>query len=359
MRNMVAYEPVYAEHISDSGLCATCHTLFTPTVDDEGNVEGEFPEQSPYLEWENSDYADGASDATSCQQCHMPEAEGSVVISNMPMRRMLDPRSPFSQHHFVGANTYMLGLLSAQVNHLRLTASTALLWDTWLRTTTQLHTQTANLSIVDAQIVEGLLTVVLQVDNKAGHKLPTSFPSRRVWIHVGVADGSGQTVFDSGWPQPDGSIIGCDADIDPTGYEPHYEVISSPNQVQIYEPIMQNSDGQVTYTLLRAASYVKDNRLLPRGFDKTGSSEAIAVRGEARSDADFGSGSDRVTYQISVQGHPGPFTLAVDLLYQTLSYRFAQDLAQDGTSLVERFMQQYEASDKRPVVLASLQDTVR
>lgn len=41
---------------SGSGNCATCHTLFTPYVDNEGNVAGEAPEQTPYLEWKNSIY---------------------------------------------------------------------------------------------------------------------------------------------------------------------------------------------------------------------------------------------------------------------------------------------------------------
>ena len=52
----------------------------------------------------------------------------------------------------------------------------------------------------------------------------------------------------------DGSIEGADTDDDFNHYEPHYDVITEPGQVQIYEAIMQNSDGDVTHTLLRAAS---------------------------------------------------------------------------------------------------------
>ena len=63
-----------------------------------------------------------------------------------------------------------------------------------------------------------------------------------------------------------GRFTGNDNDGNPAQYEPHYAVLSQPDQVQIYEGIIVNSDGQVTTTLLRAASYIKDNRLLPAGF---------------------------------------------------------------------------------------------
>jgi hypothetical protein len=122
---------------------------------------------------------------------------------------------------------------------------------------------------------------------------------------------------------------------------------------------MVDSDGEVTYTLLRAASYAKDNRLLPRGFDKGAAGEDIAVRGAAAPDDDFVGGSDTVTYQVDVQGASGPFSLTATLLYQTLSYRFAQDLAQTDSPLVDRFMGYYRESDRRPAVLATARETIR
>ena len=62
--------------------------------------------------------------------------------------------------------------------------------------------------------------------------------------------------------------VGVDADADRATFEPHYDLITSPDQVQVYEAIMGNNLNEVTYTLLRGADYLKDNRLLPQGFDK-------------------------------------------------------------------------------------------
>ena len=69
--------PVMGEQVTQSALCATCHTVITPFVDEDGNVQGTFPEQTPFLEWLNSDY----SDDTACQSCHMPQADGQRADS--------------------------------------------------------------------------------------------------------------------------------------------------------------------------------------------------------------------------------------------------------------------------------------
>ena len=111
------------------------------------------------------------------------------------------------------------------------------------------------------------------MENLGGHKLPTAYPSRRAWIHVSVRDRNHRTVFESGALNPDGSIQGNDNDCDPARFEPHYDEIDS-QQVEIYESIMKDHAGHVTTGLLSAIGYVKDNRLLPRGFNK-GTAEKI------------------------------------------------------------------------------------
>ena len=357
MRSMSGFIPEQARQISDPGLCATCHTLYTPVLDAAGEVVGQFPEQVVYLEWGHSAYGDGADQQTTCQQCHMPAAEGAVVISNRPRMGMLQPRRPFSQHHFVGGNAFMSGILASFVEELALTTSTARLADTLQRTVDQLEGMTARLTILNAVVEDDVLVIELMMENLAGHKLPGGFPSRRAWVHMIVSDGEGRVVFESGQPQPEGRIAGNDADEDDTRYEPHHEVIRSSDQVQVYEAVMGDVEGRVTHTLLRAARYLKDSRLLPRGFDKATAREDFAVQGNALSDEDFVGGSDSIVLEIGVAERSGPFTILVELLYQSVSYPFAQDLLTDDTTLVNRFERYYYAVDQDPIRLASARRT--
>ncbi len=117
-------------------------------------------------------------------------------------------------------------------------------------------------------------------------------------------------------------------------------------------------DIQVTYTLLRAFSYAKDNRLLPAGFEKGSAVEDIAVYGDAAADANFVGGSDQVAYEINVASAKGRLNITVELLYQTLSYPFVTDLAKTNTDLVTRFMGLYVPADNVPVVLGRAQTSV-
>jgi hypothetical protein len=335
MRNMAGFTPAYSSHIKTSELCATCHTLFTPTVDASGNVVGEFPEQTPYLEWKHSVYGSGGNLGKSCEKCHMPEARGSVVISNRPRR--LAPRSPFSKHFFVGGNAFMLTILKAHLSELEVTASKDQLDLTRKRTTNQLTQQTAEIAIETVRTRNTRLEVELRIRNKAGHKFPTGFPSRRAWIHFIARDAGGKVMLESGGFTPSGSIMGNRADSDSKGYERHYDIIDGSDKVQIYEGIMKNPGGAITYTLLEAGDFIKDNRLLPKGFHKDRADPLIAVKGSAANDEDFIDGSDFITYLVETSGFQPPYTLTAELLFQTVSYRFLRDLFNDekGNVIVE------------------------
>jgi hypothetical protein len=122
---------------------------------------------------------------------------------------------------------------------------------------------------------------------------------------------------------------------------------------------MQDLDERVTYTLLEAADYLKDNRLLPRGFDKETADDDFRTKGLAAADDNFRGGGDQLTYQISVGGHPGPFEVSAELLYQSISHGFVRDIRQYDTDLVKDFLGYYDETDKMPLVVAAAELTVQ
>jgi hypothetical protein len=345
MQDVSGYLPVRGPHTTQSELCATCHTLYTPYVDADGEVAGEFPEQVPYLEWQHSDYAQ----TKACQDCHMPPAEGAVRLASVGGG---PPRSPFAQHLFIGGNTYVLELLWTFGEERAVTASSEDFQKKINQTLEQLQRRTATVTVEEAQVANSRLTMVVAIESQVGHKLPTGFPARRVWLHVTVKDAADSVIFESGAAKPDGSIVGNENDLDPTTYEEHYEEIVSPDQVQIYEAILENVEGAITTGLLEAKGYRKDNRLLPAGFDKGTADDDVGVYGGAAADEDFEGGGDRIRYAIDLTDAPAPVTVNVELLYQSIGMRWAENLRRRDAPEIASFLRSYEAVPNEPVVVA-------
>jgi hypothetical protein len=306
------------DHIRDSRVCATCHTLYTEARGPGGKVIGELPEQMPYLEWLNSDYRDKQS----CQHCHMPEVQEPAPIAKV----LGVPRQGLHQHTFVGGDFFMLGMLNRYRAELSVSALPNELNAAREGTIAFLQARTACIRVDSVDISEGRLLATVSVENLTGHKFPTAFPSRRGWLHFVVRDRNRRTIFESGALNSDGSIQGNDNDADPTRFEPHYAEIASRGQVEIYEPILGDSSSHVTTGLLTATGYLKDNRLLPRGFNKKNANKDIAVQGEAANDPAFADGGSRVRYTVPLAGAQGPYEVSVELWYQPIGFRWAQNL---------------------------------
>lgn len=347
MQATSGFIPQKSEHLSRAALCGSCHTLYTPYVDSSGNILGEFPEQMPFFEWYYSDFRRSQT----CQDCHMPEVDGGVRISNLS--RTL--RSPFSKHSFVGGNAFMLHILDTFGDELGVTASSEDFEAAIDRTVEQLRNHTAEIEVENVQLLGNRVLVDILLTNLAGHKFPTAFPSRRAWIHVVLRDADGEVVFESGAYSEDGSITGNDNDEDPEQYEIHYDGIVQSDQVQIYEAVLRDSGNAVTTRLLQAAGYLKDNRLLPAGFEKGAPYEDIAVRGRAREDVNFLDGGDQIQYAMSLGSAPRPYTFKVELLYQAIGFRWAQNLRGGEGSEIERFNRYYDSTPNLPVVIDSVE----
>jgi hypothetical protein len=332
MQSASGFVPRSASHLKESELCATCHTLFTEALDAQGRVVGELPEQMPYPEWLASAYRD----TRSCQDCHMPALTEDSPISSV----LGQPRPNFSQHVFRGGNAFMLTILNKYRGELGVEALPQEL-DAAIRRTRQfLGSDTATVTIDSPRRSGDRLEFDLDVRSMTGHKLPTAYPSRRVWLHVTVSDAAGSVLFESGAVRPDGSIVGNANDSDPLAFEPHYNEITRADQVQIYEPILVDSEDRLTTGLLYGVRYIKDNRLLPDGFDKRSVSDDIAVRGEAMADDDFMAGGDRVRYRLQIDTD-ADLSVHAELLYQSIGFRWANNLADYSSAETDRFVGYY------------------
>jgi hypothetical protein len=301
--------PEYGKQILDAALCGSCHTVITPTLDANGKQTGEFVEQAPYLEWKASDYA--KSNIT-CQSCHVPvleDAGGNKVgqyIAHSPHDWFFPrtrPRTPFGQHLFLGGNVQMMRVMGGEL------AASAERTEGFLR---------GGLTMEATGRMEGeRIALAVELKNKTGHKLPTGFPSRRMWVHVEVRDAAGAVVFASGgWDRRTGELTGASA------RQPHRDVITRGHEVAIYEAEMQTPDGRPTISLMRASGYGKDNRLLPLGFRATPEIAPVGVKG----DPDFVAGGDRVRYSIAAASRKGPFRVTVETLFQSVAPRHAEGL---------------------------------
>jgi hypothetical protein len=280
----------------------------------------------------------------------MPPAEGAAPISNITPENLYEP---FARHTFTGGNVFMLNLFGQFSDELGIPESTAPLDQSNQRTEDFLQNQSAALAISAVEQMDDTLSFEVAIEVLTGHKFPTSFPSRRAWLHVIVSDAQGKVIFESGGYEDTGEIFGNENDENPLGFEPHYELISAPDQVQIYEPIMKDVSGEVTTFQMLAAGYLKDNRLLPDGFDKQNPPSVSAVIGEALQDSTFTGGSDSITYQVQTNGAKGPFTVEVELLYQSVSYRWAQNLLDSQTEEAKTFGRMLEKTGNIPVMIAS------
>jgi hypothetical protein len=295
----------------------------------------------------------------------MPVVEGETAIAGV----MGQPRKAVSRHVFRGGNFFMPRILQRYRAELGVVALPQELDATSRRTVEHLASSSAVLALERAEVSGNRLVADLRIESLAGHKLPTAYPSRRAWVHFTVLDADGEVVFESGAPNPDGSIAGNDNDADPSRYEPHYTEISRPEQVQIYESILADPDGEVTTGLLTAVRYAKDNRILPLGFDKATAGEDIAVHGEATDDPDFTAGGDRIRYTVDltrVGPSPGPLTpltqfiVKAELWYQPIAYRWAQNLARQPAMETDRFVRYYDSlAGASGTVLASAEVTVK
>lgn len=173
----------------------------------------------------------------------MPALDSAQYIAHRPPGGAFpptSPRSPFARHLFAGGNALVPAVLGnvEMESRARQQLGRALKLD------------------VTARREKGVAIVDVVVTNLTGHKLPTAFPSRQMWIHLQARDNTGKVVFESGGLDPaSGAFAG--------GPEP-----------VVFEAVYSDAQGRATVSLLEAARYRKDTRIPPAGFRASRLAEA-------------------------------------------------------------------------------------
>ncbi|MCA9215405.1 MAG: hypothetical protein KDB27_20210 [Planctomycetales bacterium] len=376
MYRHTGYVPTESPHVRKSALCASCHTLFTHALNSDGTATGHtLLEQGPYVEWQNSHYNDEVPSpgehAASCQDCHMPTADldGNPIKTRIARNPHgfdfppLRPREPFGRHGFLGANTLMLSILRDSVGAADSTQQVAKFNTSIEQSRKFLQEKTASITISNATLKDRQLEIDVLVTNFAGHKLPTAYPSRRVWIRLCVEDANGETVFVSGDYDDRGRIVDDQKQLLPFEQaggpqSAHQTEIRKSTQVQIYESVMADSHGETSYSLLRAAQYQKDNRLLPAGWRSDHKRGQVTSPAGTNDDDNFMAGSDSVRYVVDTANRLSPFQITASVCYQTLGARYIAELLKSDVAEIEYFRKLYDAADPKPEKLAEAKKIV-
>ena len=349
MQLYTGYTPVYSPHISDSKLCASCHTLITSTADLNGNLTGgKYVEQATYHEYKNSIYS---QNNTSCQNCHMARISDPIMIANGYLS--LTPRTPFNQHSFAGANSFMLKLMKANKNALGLDLPDYKFDTTLIATDRMLKEKSVDLTLHFDSVANDSAYFRVKLVNKAGHKFPSGYPSRRAVLQFVIKDSSNDTIFKSGIFHSDFSVAG-----EQPAFEPHHNIINQSGVSQIYEIVMGDVNGNYTSVLERGAFSLKDNRLTPTGFSTQHPSyDTVQISADALADPDFnkisgieGSGTDEVHFHVPVAGINGSINATAKIIYQTLPPKFVQEMFSLSSAPIDDFKNMFNAADKTPVI---------
>ena len=344
MQNSLGITPKFGKQTLDSDLCGSCHNILLPQVDNDGNIVGASFEQTTHLEWVNSVFAPGEPEFLSCQNCHMPthyKGEqlkfkiANIESNDLPPTTnrlpdeeiMVTERDVFTRHSLNGLNIFINEMFQQfpvllgfrQIDYMTgtaivpplITGRNAMI-ETALNDTASIEIENININ------PDGSLEADIKIINKVGHYLPSGVGFRRVFIEFLVRDADNNILWASGRTNGIGAILNGTTDevleseqpvvFPDTPFQPHYQVIDSEDQVQIYQELIKDSEGVLTTSFLRRIEDVKDNRLRPKGYDpeffNTFSSPFIQAlsetHGEAANDPYYTNpqltGADTITY---------------------------------------------------------------
>jgi len=169
-----------------------------------------------------------------------------------------------------------------------------------------------------------------------------------------VLDSIGDTLFSSGTWDSNFELTGHDLN-----FEPHYDVINQGNQVQVYEMVFADVNGDKTTVLERGASLLKDNRIPPLGFTSGHISyDTAKIAGMALIDPNFntvnnieGSGKDFIQYHVGLSNYLGNLNTICKVFYQAAPPAWMTPMFSFNSVEIDRFKDMFDTADRTPVLM--------
>jgi hypothetical protein len=268
---------------------------------------------------------------------------------------ILETRTFYARHQLLGINLFALEMFDQFRTDLGLYATDVLLPDPLYKTyngqrnavdgaVTQAQTSTAQVSIESVDQGAGLLQADVLIQNLAGHNLPSGVSFRRAFLDFQVLDAKYNVLWESGGTNASGVITNTAGQplvtefFSPTQqtYQPHFwtgNPITSDQQVQIYEEMIRDPQGQLTTSFLSLDDKIKDNRIQPQGRSSSGPNAAITAPVGTGADANYqnGCGCSVVRYQIPLTTIPNAATVQATLYYQSIPPYYLRQRSEDAS----------------------------
>lgn len=410
MEHTLGYTPRESNVVKTGALCGTCHSVVLPIFRRDGSqvmMKNGKPkmdfEQATYPEWLNSVYQNETGspvygEVRTCQSCHMPskldgkpisfrianieDSDYPFTTNRLPDAEIeLEERTPFARHTLVGMNQFVMNMFRQFSPILGNSLTDAMApgdarnpMDTAIEASQKLATEeTARLTVTSLRKTAEHIEAGVNVANLAGHKLPTGVGFRRAFLEFQVLDANGRVLWVSGRTNSTGVILGGDGKplftefFDaghgngtlPQKYQKHWQVIDTPDHVQIYEEIELDPEGFITTSFLSRETTIKDNRLLPRGYRTDGPFHEDTFPHGTEADPDYWTnsarGADQLVYRIPMTAAlRDAASVKIRLHYQATPPYYLQDRfdlaakAAPGTDIKETERLYYIASRLDP-----------
>ncbi len=324
--------PTWATHVQRSELCATCHTLFTTALDAAGEVDRHVARAS------------AVSGVAAQRLPRRRTAARAATCRRSPPKRRSRPcsvnRGRRVAAHVPRRQCFMLTSCNRYRGELGVTALPQELDAAVAETTAFLAARGGTLTIDDARsdAADGSSSTSPSRARRVtscrrrtrrgapGCTSPCAIASGRTRLRIGRRSARRRA-------SPATTTTPT-----PTAFRAALRRSTRPTRCRSTNRSW--STGGVTTGLLRGVRFVKDNRLLPRGFDKTTAPD-FAVRGAAK-DVRFRCGSPTacVTALRSAAAEAAPLrrSRAAD---QSIAYRWAENLRGYVARETQRFVNYY------------------